>query len=149
MAEEESIESLSYQIQFQQAKGDAIKKQLQDLQSALVEMGGAIETLKNIKKIKGESLLPIGSGVFISYGKPNTERVLINIGANVLSSKTPEEAVKMLEERQNNVRNAINTAQKDLNEVIASIEELSRRVAELQPPSAGATNVQPSQEQTG
>ena len=146
MAEdEEELGRLSYELQIQQEAGDAIRQQIQAMQANILEIGSAMEAVRNLKKMKGDALLPLGGGVFISCPKPNPDKVVLAIGANVMVNKTPDEAVKLLEERQKKISDAIGTAQQDLGRVIASIEELNQRASAL----AGeeARNVRPSKEQ--
>jgi len=145
MANEDEINRISYELQLQQAKGEAIKKQLENMQAGMVEVGGAMEILKNLKKAtKGESLLPVGAGVYLSYSKPDIGRVLVNAGANVIVEKKPEDAIKMLEERQKSIANAISTAQQDMGTVVGTIERLNERASML---AVGESkNVRPAKE---
>lgn len=144
MAGENELDSISAQLELQQAKGDAIRQQMQAMQASVVEMGSAIEAIRNIKKASKDVLVPVGAGTFISCPKPDPEKVVISIGANVLVNKKPEEAVKLLEERQKKVSESIGAAQQDMEAVIREIDELSRRASFL---ASGANqNVRASKE---
>jgi prefoldin alpha subunit len=46
-----------------------------------------------------EVLIPVGGGVLLRASPPKTDKVLLNIGANVVLEKTREEAVKFIESR--------------------------------------------------
>ena len=144
MADEEELGRLSYELQVQQETGEAIRQQIQSMQSSIVEISSAIEAIRNLKKMKGDALVPLGAGAFMSCAKPNPEKVVLSIGANVMASKTPEEAIKVLEERQKKLSDAMGTAQEDLGKVIESIEGLTNRASAL----AGEENrnVRPSKE---
>ena len=144
MAENDELDSIAAQLQMQQAKGDSIRTQMQQMQSTIIEIGGAMEAIKNVKKASKDVLVPIGAGAYLSCPKPDSERVVVNIGANVMLSKKPEEAVKLLEERQTVVSDAVGVAQQDLEQVIREMDELSHRANLL---ASGANrNVRASQE---
>lgn len=145
MANEQEINGIASELQLQQSRGEAIKQQIQQMQGNLLEIGGTIEAIKNLKKAKGDTLVPIGSGVLISCPKPDPEKVIISIGANVMLHKKPEDAIKMLEERQKSVMQAINIAQGDLGEVVKAIDSLTNR-ASLIAAQEERKNVRPSQE---
>ena len=131
MADEEELGRLSYELQVQQETGEAIRQQIQSMQSNIVEISSAIEAIRNLKKMKGDALVPLGAGVFISCPKPNPDKVVLSIGASVMASKSPEEAIKVLEERQKKLSDAMGSAQEDLGKVIQTIEGLTQRASAL------------------
>ena len=131
MADEDELGRLSYELQVQQETGEAIRQQIRSMQANIVEIGSAIEAIRNLKKMKGDALVPIGAGVFISCPKPNPEKIVISIGANIMMSKPPEDAIKLLEERQKKISEAMGMAQQDLGKVISSIESLTQRASAL------------------
>lgn len=144
MAENDELDSIAAQLQMQQAKGDSIRTQMQQMQSNIIEIGGALEAIKNVKKASKDVLVPIGAGAYLSCPKPDSDKVIINIGANVMLHKKPEEAAKLLEERQKVVSDAVAVAQQDLEQVIKEMDELSHRANLL---ASGANrNVRASQE---
>ena len=131
MADEEELGRLSYELQVQLETGEAIRQQIQSMQSNIVEISSAIEAIRNLKKMKGDALVPLGAGVFISCPKPNPDKVVLSIGASVMASKSPEEAIKVLEERQKKLSDAMGSAQEDLGKVIQTIEGLTQRASAL------------------
>jgi len=131
MADDEELSRLSYELQMQQSNGEAIRQQMQSMQSSIVEIGSAIEAIRNLKKMKGDTLLPLGAGIFISCPKPNPEKIVVSIGANIMVQKAPEDAIKLLEERQKKISEAMGTAQQDLGRIIQSIEALTQRASTL------------------
>lgn len=144
MAEDDELDSIAAQLQLQQAKGDNIRSQMQQMQANVIEIGGAMEAIRNVKKATKDVLIPVGAGAYLSCPKPDPEKVVVSIGANVLVNKKPEEAIKLLEERQKTVGDAVVVAQQDLEAVIKEMDELSRRANLL---ASGANrNVRASQE---
>jgi prefoldin alpha subunit len=144
MANEAELDRISSELQMQQAKGEAIRQQMQQMEATMLEMSASIDAVQNLKKAKADTLVPVGSGVYISCPKPDPEKVVVNIGASIMVTKKPEEAVKILEERQKKVSEAIAAAQEDLGEVVRAIEELTQRASVLA--SAEGKNVRPPKE---
>jgi prefoldin alpha subunit len=131
MANEEELEKISDELQLQQAKGEAIRQQIQALQGSVVEISAAMEALQNIKKAKGDTLVPVGAGVFFSCPKPDQDRVVMNIGAGIMVNRKPEEALRILEERQKKLSDAMGTAQAELTTVVKAIESLTASAGAL------------------
>lgn len=146
VGEERELEEISNSLQVQQAKGDALRQQIEAMQSSVLELSAAMEALKNLEKVKGDTLVPLGAGVFISCPKPATEKVIMSIGASVMVQKKPEEAIKILVERQKKMTDAVELAQEDLKGIIGKIEELTRRASIIGAVMEGGS-VRPSKEQ--
>ena len=143
MADEEEMNRVAGELQIQQAKGDAIRQQIQQMQEVSLEITSTLEVLRNIGKAKGNALVPVGAGIFVSCSKADPEKVVMNIGANIMVHKKPDEAISMLEERRENMIKATASAQADLNQVIAEMERLSQRASEFAAAEEGK-NVRPS-----
>jgi len=144
MANEDELNAIANELQMQQTRGEAIRQQMGQMQQTVIEIGSAMEAITNLKKAKGDTLVPIGAGVFVSCPKPDPDRVLINIGANLMVNKKPEDAVKMLEDRQKKVREAMQEAQNELQQIVRMIEELTGRGNALS--QTEEKNVRPSKE---
>lgn len=145
MASEEEMNRMASELQLQQAKGEAIRQQMQQMQSSLMEIGAAIDTIENISKAKGDALVPIGAGAYLSCPKPNPDKVVLNAGANVLVQKKPDEAVKILKDRQKKIADAMNTMQKEMGVVVREIEALTN-AASSYAAEEERTNVRPPKE---
>ncbi len=144
MENEAELEKISTSLQIQQAKGEAIRSQMQQMEASILEISAAVDAIQNLKKAKSATLVPVGAGVFISCPKPDPDKVVINIGASIMVSKKPEEAVKMLSERQQKISDAIGSAQEDMGEVIKAIDELTQRASAIA--AAEGKNVRPLKE---
>lgn len=125
MASEEELNRVANELQLQQQRGEAIRQQMQQMQASAIEIGSAIDTIENLGKAKGDALLPIGAGVYVSCPKPNPERVVMNAGANLLLQKKPEEAIKALKERQKRIGDAMESMQREMGLVVREIERLT------------------------
>ena len=145
MGNDDELNNIEGELQMQQSKGEAIRQQLQNMQSSALEISTAIDALQNIKKVKGDTLVPIGAGVFFSCQKPEFDHVVMNIGAGVMVQKKPEEALGALMERQKKIADAMKSAQEDMSQVISAIETLTKRASVIG--AEEERNVRPSKEQ--
>jgi len=142
MVDQEELDRIAEELQIQQERGEAIRQQIQVLQANAVEIGAALQAIENLGRATKDVLVPLGAGAYLSCPKPDQEKVIISIGANVLVNKKPEEALKILQERQKKVTEAIEQAQKDLEGVTSQIDQLSQAASRL---AAEAGNVRPSE----
>ncbi|MFA6213898.1 MAG: prefoldin subunit alpha [Candidatus Micrarchaeia archaeon] len=145
MANEEELGKIEAELQMQQARGEAIRQQIQGMQNSSLEIATAIEALQNVRKVKGDTLVPIGAGVFFSCPKPDFDRVVMNIGAGVMVQKKPDEALGALMERQKKIADAMKSAQEDMSQVISAIDGLTRRASAMG--AEEERNVRPAKEQ--
>ncbi len=145
MGNEEELGKIEGELQMQQSRGGAIRQQIQSMQSSSLEIATAIEALQNTKKVKGDTLVPIGAGVYFSCPKPDFDHVVMNIGAGVMVQKKPEEALGILLDRQKKITDAMKAAQEDMTQVIGAIEDLTRRASAIG--AEEEKNVRPSKEQ--
>lgn len=143
MADASELERISNDLQLQQARGEALRSQMAELQSAVFDIASAIEAVSNLKKAKNDALVPVGAGVYISCPKPSQDHVVVSIGASIMVNKKPEEAVKMLEERQKRLNESINGMQNELAAVVRAIDDLSIRASAM---AEEERNVRPAKE---
>lgn len=145
MSTEEELMRIDRELQANQAKGEALRQQIQMMQDSTLEVSTAIDALKNLQKIKGDALVPIGAGVYLPFSKPSFDHVVMNIGAGVMVQKTPEEAIKILADRQEKLSEALKSAQDSLEQVIRDIDLLNKQASSIA--AQEERNVQPSEEQ--
>lgn len=88
----------SYQRQI-----EAVSRQLQVLQSVLVETRRAREALEGLKGEPTDLLVPLGANTFVHAKAVSKARVVTGVGAGVAVERPLEEAVKRLAEREGEV----------------------------------------------
>lgn len=96
---DERLKELAMEAEWQQQHARDIQDQLQNIQNIELEVFRTSEALKNLKE-KGVSLFSLGSGVFAKGELKETNRLLVNVGANVLVEKNVDDAVTFLEDRK-------------------------------------------------
>jgi prefoldin alpha subunit len=90
---EQYLEQFTQQI-------ESYSRQLEMLENRRVETATAVETLKTLADQEEPTvLLQIGGGASLRVHVPDTNTVLLNIGADVIVERTNAETVDYLEER--------------------------------------------------
>ena len=67
-------------------------------------------------------MVPIGAGAMLKFPAPETDRVMINIGSDVVIEKSKEEAITMLQNRLKEAENSLNTLMTQRNQVAQRLE---------------------------
>lgn len=107
--------------------------QQQYLQAALVDYQKAKLTVEGLQKQKGEQelLMPIGSGVFLSAVAKDTDKILVDIGANLVIEKSADDAAESIEKRitmvQENQKKVLTMSQ----QLQTEAEQLSQKTQEM------------------
>ena len=99
-SEEDRVNNLVAEIRMlESAYGDIAQRQ-NFLERMLVDSRTAVETIKGIAAASSEDvLIPVGAGVLLRSAPPKVDKVLVNIGANVMVEKTRDEATSFMEAR--------------------------------------------------
>lgn len=109
MAEKETqnASQLMYELRILQMQSQEGQKQLEALQDAAAAARNALATLSSLPEAKGESILPIGGGVFLKATGIDGATVLVEIGAGVIAEKTVEETKKIISDRSQKLEEAV------------------------------------------
>ena len=68
----------------------------------------SLDTIKGLgSATTDEVLMPVGGGILLRASPPKTDKVLLNIGANVVVEKTRDEANKFMEARAKDIEENI------------------------------------------
>ncbi|KAF1078626.1 Prefoldin subunit alpha [Methanogenium sp. MK-MG] len=105
---------------------EAYSRQLEMLENRRMETATAVETLNNLADQEGPTvLLQIGGGASLRVHVPDTDTVLLNIGADVVVERTNTETVDYLEERMTEME----ALAKKIAESIEQVQKQGRDVA--------------------
>jgi prefoldin alpha subunit len=114
---EETVNALLVEIRVLEGTYNELTTRQNLLERALLESRAALESIKGLDGKSPEVLTQIGGGAMLRSPPPSTDKVLLNIGANVVIEKSKEEAVAMLEERSRDVEKTIVTLVRERNEI--------------------------------
>jgi len=100
------------------------------LERALIEARSALETVKSLgSENPSDVLMPIGAGVLLKATPPNSERVLVSVGANVVLEKNRDDATAILESRIETLEKSIISIASQRSQIAQRLES-DRRVLE-------------------
>ncbi len=121
-SEEERINSLVVEIRLLESTYNEIVARQSLVERLVVESKAALDAITGLSDTKtNEILVPIGAGAMLRFPAPETDRVLINVGSNVVIEKSKEEAITMLQNR-------LREAETSLNTLAAQREQVARRL---------------------
>jgi len=93
------------------------------------------DAVKNIKKNnirRLEGFTSLGSGVFIHVCGDIGEKILVNVGANIGVYMPIDEAISVLESREEKLKSNIENTARTLHELITIMTKLEQEIAALQ-----------------
>ena len=121
--EEEKMNSVVMEIRILEGTLNELSARQNMLERALIESRAALDAIKGLGEGKvTEVLTQIGGGAMIRSPPPTTEKVFVNVGANVVIEKSREEAVAMLESRSRDVEASVLSIQSQRNEIAERLE---------------------------
>jgi prefoldin alpha subunit len=104
---EETVNALVVEVRVLESTYNELTARQNLLERALLEGRAALESIKGLDGDGKEVLTQIGGGALLRSPPPSTDKVLLNVGANIVIEKSKEEAVAMLEERSRDVEKTI------------------------------------------
>mgnify|MGYP006079891967 CR=1 FL=1 len=94
------LQQIAQQVEISRERLQAMEQQIQRLEEVKLEQARAIDTLRLIPKEGSKGvMIPLGSGVQILANIPENTSAIIDIGSRIQAEKTREEALSMLEKR--------------------------------------------------
>ena len=127
MNKDEELNRYMVQIEQYKEQMSQLEMQFQYLHAALADYNKAKMTLENLSNADtgSEVLLPIGGGVFIGATAKNTSKVLMDIGGDLVTEKTPEDVIKKIDERLENLEKT----QEKMNEMMQNLQNEAAEVS--------------------
>jgi len=100
------------------------------LERILVDTSRSIDTIKGIDSSSSEEVLvPVGAGVLLRSSPPRVDKVLVNVGANVVIEKSREDATKFMEGRAKELEESLAALISQRNQVAQRLDS-DRRAAQ-------------------
>ena len=126
MAEPEAdLQTLQYYLNEYSQQADIFSRQLEMIEQKRIESLAAIETMKALAADRDSpALLPLGGGTMVRVKVGDPEKVLVNIGSDVVVQRTNGEAIAFLQEK-------ITEMEAMEKKVAATIEQLRGQMAEI------------------
>ncbi|HTY52304.1 MAG TPA: prefoldin subunit alpha [Methanomicrobiales archaeon] len=126
MAEPEAdLQTLQYYLNEYSQQAEIFSRQLEMIEQKRIESLAAIETMKALAADPDSlALLPLGGGTMVRVKVNDPEKVLVNIGADVVMQRTNGEAITFLQEK-------ITEMEAMEKKVAATIDQLRSQMAEI------------------
>jgi prefoldin alpha subunit len=126
MAEPEAdLQALQYYLNEYSQQAEIFSRQLEMIEQKRIESLAAIETMKNLAGDRDSPvLLPLGGGTMVRAKVTDPEKILVNIGSDVVIQRTNGEAITFLQEK-------ISEMEAMEKRVAATIEQFRGQMAEI------------------
>ncbi len=117
---------LMQQLQQLQQNNSSLEKHISDLNSLK-------NNLENISKTKvnTESLMPLGSGIFLKSELKDNKTVIMNVGSNVCVEKNIDEAMIIVDKQLGEVVNVMETLQSEIMTTTSMLQEMQENFKKL------------------
>ena len=126
MAEPEAdLQTLQYYLNEYGQQAEIFSRQLEMIEQKRIESLAAIETMKALAADPDSlALLPLGGGTMVRVKVTGPDKILVNIGADVVMQRTNGEAITFLQEK-------ITEMEAMEKKVAATIDQLRSQMAEI------------------
>ena len=126
MSSQAELQRLLVEYEYLRRLLEAIQGQLELLNATRARLLRSREALEEIKKQKpGDALLaPLGVGVFLHARLERVDRVVVDIGSGYYLEKSPDEAIKYLDERIAEIDEAMRRLQLEAGNVAKRLNEI-------------------------
>jgi prefoldin alpha subunit len=122
----DDVQKKIVQFQILEANLKALQEREELINERLAEIENTKAAIEELKKTKpGKTLIPIGSGNFISGKIDDTEELIIGVGSGVAIKKKREDAAEILDSK-------FKEFEKDLNELRNQGTTIAFQLAKLQ-----------------
>ena len=112
-SEEETRKNLENQIL--QAYFSEMQNQISEIEAKKAELEYLKEGLTQLKGQRDKDILiPLGSGVLAKGKLADDEKVIVNVGSNLLVKKTIEEAKEIIDEQINELSLVLNQIEQEI-----------------------------------
>jgi len=138
-ADEEGLRRSIVELRMLEGSAGELQARLNMLNAFSNELRLANATMNGLKEEKKGAavFLPVGGGSYVEASIDNPGKVLVGVGAGVSIEKETTEAIKSLEEQQDQIESARQSLQQQLTQVIqkmsgirAQINDLARKTPE-------------------
>jgi prefoldin alpha subunit len=134
MASEQEVRVILGQLQQSEAEARAYEQQMEIVSFTISEIENAVVAVEALSKpdIGKETLIPIGANSFVYGSIPQTNRVIIGLGANVSAEVDVTDAVSYLTERKKKLTEMQGQFAARLNQIGSQIYSLQSKLQTVQ-----------------
>lgn len=110
-----------------------LQEQLANLEAQIFEMQRTKESIEDLEKMKNkkEILIPISNGIYTKAELNSSDKLLVNIGADLMVNKSFEETKKLIDEQIQELGRIINELNLELRNGSLNFQYMQREFQEL------------------
>jgi prefoldin alpha subunit len=129
----EALDPLLVEFSNMRAYGDAIRQQLEFVSGVIAEYTLSRLALEEVRKRKGkgETLIHIGAGNYISAELKDVKTVVVGIGAGVSVEKSIDDAISEIEGRVKAAQEQLVALQNQFVQISTRMEQLQGKIDQL------------------
>ena len=137
------LQKIAQQVEISRERLQAMEQQISRLEEVKSEQNQALQSLEMIP-LEGakDIMVPLGSGVQILANIPKNAGAVIDIGSRVQAEKTREEAIMILQKRNDELNGIIDKLKSEFNVLEQYIVSLAHQF------TTGVENIQEDNEKT-
>ena len=107
--------------------------QSQYIQATIMDYNKARLTIEQLNKLEKEieMIFPIGGGTYLNSTTKKQEKILVDIGAGIITEKTYEEAIKKIDEKIQNIEKSLAKLSEMMQNIQKQGEEAAEKAQEL------------------
>jgi prefoldin alpha subunit len=129
----DDLQKLVVQFQILEANLKALQERADMLNETVAEIDKTKIAIEELEKTKpSKSLIPLGSGSFVSGKIENTEDVIIGVGSGVAINKKRKDAIAILDTRLSEFENNLNDITKQMTKTAFELEKIQERAESMQ-----------------
>lgn len=131
MSQDAKIDQVVYSMELIRQQLEETEGQIQSVALILQDLATTIDFLRNIRKAEGDSLIPVGRGVYVDGQIKDRERVVVSIGSSAYKKATVADALSIMEERRNDAVKALEdnrNLQNELQKRYVQLEEYLNKI---------------------
>jgi prefoldin alpha subunit len=122
-SDEDRLNQLVVEVRVLEGTYNELTSRQNLLERALLENRAALDAIGGLgEDPPGEVLTQIGGGAMLKGPPPKTEKILVNVGSNVVIEKPKEEAVSILENRGKELEKTVLSIINQRNEIAERLE---------------------------
>ncbi len=127
------LQSLLLRLRQYQAQAEQKTQELLFVRQALNEHEKAIETIKQLKKLKAgdELIVPIGANSSVYVTLSTTDKIIVRIGGGVSAERDPDSSIAYLSEMKTELENTQRETTSILQRIEQEAQVLQARLQEL------------------
>ncbi|MBS3146130.1 prefoldin subunit alpha [Candidatus Woesearchaeota archaeon] len=124
--EKEELQKNYLELQILTNQFQQIQDQLTLVSNQITELSNQIQHLNEFKEIKNKPKIftQVLPGIFIKAELEDTEKLLVNVGANVLVQKSPYETEQLIKQKIDELKEAEDALKQELIKIYNHIENI-------------------------